>query len=224
MPREKIEFKGHDGGRLAGLLEHPDGAASAWVLFAHCFSCGKDIAAASRVARALVARGYAVLRFDFTGLGNSDGDFANTNFSSNVADLKKAAEYLRSQYRAPTLLIGHSLGGTAALIAAGDIPECKAVVTIGAPYDPAHLTRHFGEDLQTIMDRGKAEVNLGGRAVTIKRQFIDDVARIGEKDIVGKMKKALLICHAPLDEVVSIDEAEKIYKAAKNPKSFVSLD
>lgn len=224
MPRQKIEFKGHDGGYLAGLLQYPDEAPRAWVLFAHCFSCGKDIAAASRIARALVAQGFAVLRFDFTGLGNSDGDFANTNFSSNVTDLQKAADFMREQYEAPGLLIGHSLGGTAALIAAGDIPECKGVVTIGAPYEPAHMTKHFSDNLQTIMDDGEANVELGGRSLTIKKQFVEDVTRVSVDDLVGKLRRALLIFHSPLDEVVSAEEAEKIYKAARHPKSFVSLD
>jgi len=224
MPRQKLEFEGHDGSRLAGLLQYPDEAATAYVLFAHCFSCGKDIAAASRIARALVARGYAVFRFDFTGLGNSDGDFANTNFSSNVADLMQATEFLRRHYRAPELLIGHSLGGTAVLAAAGDIPECSGVVTIGAPYEPGHITTHFAGSLEEIQRTGEAEVDVGGRSLTIKKQFIDDVARVGAGNLVGRMRKALLVFHSPLDKVVSIGEAEKIYKAAVHPKSFVSLD
>lgn len=224
MPRKKIDFEGHDGGRLAGLLEYPEEAAKAYVLFAHCFSCGKDIAAASRIARALMARGFAVLRFDFTGLGNSDGDFANTNFTSNMDDLLKAAEFLKSEYRAPSLLIGHSLGGTAALAVASQIPECQGVVTIGAPHDPEHITRHFEDSLESIQRDGEARVDLGGRELTIKKQFVDDVSRISQDNVIGKIKKALLVFHSPLDEVVSIHEAEKIYTAALHPKSFVSLD
>lgn len=224
MPRKKIEFEGHDGGRLAGLLEYPEEAAKAYVLLAHCFSCGKDIAAASRIARALVACGFAVLRFDFTGLGNSDGDFANTNFSSNMDDLLKAAEFLTSDYRAPSLLIGHSLGGTAALAVANRIPECQGVVTIGAPHDPEHITRHFDASLEAIERDGEAQVDLGGRQLTIKKQFVDDVSRISRDNVIGRIKKALLIFHSPMDEVVSISEAEKIYKSAMHPKSFVSLD
>jgi len=224
MPRQKITFEGHDGGRLAGALEYPDESAKAYVLFAHCFSCGKDIAAASRIARALVARGFAVLRFDFTGLGNSDGDFANTNFSSNVDDLLKAAEYLRNEYRAPSLVIGHSLGGTAALAVANDIPECRGVVTIGAPHDPEHITKHFKDSLQSIVEQGEAEIDIGGRPLTIRKQFVDDVSRVSEDKLIGKIKKALLVFHSPLDDVVSIHEAEKIYQSALHPKSFISLD
>lgn len=224
MARQKVEFEGHDGGKLAGLLEYPARAAHAHVLFAHCFSCGKDIAAASRIARALVSRGFAVLRFDFTGLGNSDGDFSNSNFSSNIADLKKAAEFLRSNYKAPSLLLGHSLGGTAALIAAAEIDECKGVATIGAPFDPAHVTKQFEAQLPTIMEKGVAEVDLGGRMISIERQFVNDIRKGLESNVIGSLRKALLVFHSPVDEIVSIAEAEKIYKAAKHPKSFVSLD
>ena len=224
MPaRQKITFPGSNGTTLAGLLETPDATPLATALIAHCFTCGKDIAAASRIARSLVKQGYAVLRFDFTGLGNSDGDFANTNFSSNVQDLVAAADYLRAQNMPPTVLIGHSLGGTAVLNAAHAIPEARGVVTIGSPADAQHVAKQFACDIDTINDQGQAEVNLAGRAFTIKKQFLDDIGNTSVEHI-SKLKKALLVLHSPVDETVSIAEAERIYKAAHHPKSFVSLD
>lgn len=224
MPRTKLEFTGHAGDKLAALLEHPSHKPASFALFAHCFSCGKDIAAASRISRALVAQGIAVLRFDFTGLGNSDGDFSNTNFSSNVADLIKAADFLRDRYEAPALLMGHSLGGTAALAAASSIPELKAVATLGAPAAPAHVIKQFAEHTDEIMAAGRAEVDLGGRPFVIKDQFIKDVSEAEVTSTLGDLRKALLVMHSPVDAVVSINEAERIYVAAKHPKSFVTLD
>ena len=221
--RTKIEFEGHAGDRLAGLLEVPDAEPLGTALFAHCFTCGKDVAAASRIARAMVARGYAVLRFDFTGLGNSDGDFANTHFSSNVADLVAAADHLRETVGAPELLVGHSLGGTAALAAAHRIPEARGVVTIGAPADARHVTERFACDVETIEREGAAEVRLAGRPFTIRREFLEDV-RATDAEHVGRLGRALLVMHSPLDETVGIDQAETIYRAAKHPKSFVDLD
>ena len=222
--RKKVEFKGSSGENLSGLLEIPASGANSFALFAHCFTCGKDIAAASRIARALVARGIAVMRFDFTGLGNSDGDFANTNFSSNVQDLEAAADFLRSNYLAPSLLIGHSLGGTAVLKAAQSIAESKAVVTIGSPADASHVAKQFACDLDTIKHKGEASVNLAGRQFLIKKQFLDDIEAAQTTDSLGKLKKALLVFHSPVDQTVSIKEAEKIYLNARHPKSFVSLD
>jgi len=224
MPqRQKFEFTGHAGNSLAALLETPDQEPIAVALFAHCFTCGKDIAAASRIARSLVARGYAVMRFDFTGLGNSDGDFANTNFSSNVQDLVEAANHLRERDMAPSLLIGHSLGGTAVLSAAHAIPECVGVVTIGSPADAQHVSKQFACDIETINAKGEAEVDLAGRKFTIKKQFLDDISATTVEHI-GRLKPALLVMHSPVDATVSIREAERIYIAAKHPKSFVSLD
>ncbi len=224
MPnRQKIEFPGSSGLTLAGLLETPDAPPLATALIAHCFTCGKDIAAASRIARSLVKHGYAVMRFDFTGLGNSDGDFANTNFSSNVQDLIAAADFLRSKNLAPSILIGHSLGGTAVLNAAGSIPESLGVVTIGSPADAQHVSHQFACDIDTINAEGEAQVNLAGRAFTIKKQFLDDINNTSV-DHIAKMKKDLLVLHSPTDETVSVREAERIYKAAHHPKSFVSLD
>lgn len=221
--RRKFQFEGSTGEKLAGLLETPDREPIATALFAHCFTCGKDIAAASRIARALVKRGYAVMRFDFTGLGGSDGDFANTNFTSNVEDLVAAAEHLRAEGMAPTLLIGHSLGGTAVLTAAHKVPECKGVVTIGSPADAQHVSHQFECDIATIEKNGEAEVNLAGRKFLIKKQFLDDINRSSVNHI-SKLNTAFLVMHSPIDTTVNITEAERIYRAARHPKSFVSLD
>ena len=224
MPsREKFQFAGSTGEQLSALLETPDQAPIATALFAHCFTCGKDIAAASRIARALVKRDYAVMRFDFTGLGNSDGDFANTNFSSNVDDLIAAADHLRIKGMAPSILIGHSLGGTTVLNAAHRIPDCKGVVTIGSPADAQHVSAQFSCDIDTIESKGEAEVDLAGRKFVIKKQFLDDINKSSITHI-GRLKMALLVMHSPVDATVNISEAERIYKAAHHPKSFISLD
>ena len=224
MPsRRKFQFEGSTGEQLAALFESPDREPVAIALFAHCFTCGKDIAAASRIARALVKRGYAVMRFDFTGLGNSDGDFANTNFSSNVDDLVAAANHLRDEGMPPSILIGHSLGGTAVLNAAHRVPECKGVVTIGSPADAQHVSVQFACDIDTIEANGEAEVNLAGRKFVIKKQFLDDINQSSIEHI-GRLKAAFLVMHSPVDTTVNISEAERIYKAAHHPKSFVSLD
>lgn len=221
--RMKAEFTGATGVQLAGLLEMPENVR-AYALFAHCFTCSKDIAAASRISRALAKDGFAVLRFDFTGLGNSDGDFANTNFSSNVGDLLAAAGYLRDNYQAPRLLVGHSLGGAAVLAAAGHVPECVAVATIGAPSTPGHVQHLFDGHLEEIQQEGAAEVNLAGRQFTIKKSFIDDLSEQKQEQRIARLNRALAIFHAPDDDTVSIDEAGRIYSFAKHPKSFISLD
>jgi putative redox protein len=220
--RTKVEFPSQ-GQTLAGLLETPDQAVRAYVLFAHCFTCGKDIAAASRISRFLVQHGFAVFRFDFTGLGNSDGDFANTNFSSNTEDLLSAARFLEEHYQAPELLIGHSLGGAAVLAMAAELPDIKAVVTIGAPFEASHVVHNFHAHIETIDTDGQAKVSLGKREFTIKKQFLDDL-RSQTTDHIKHLNKALLVLHSPVDLTVDISDAEKIYKAAKHPKSFVSLD
>lgn len=217
-------FEGDMGETLAGLLELPSEEPKAWALMAHCFTCGKDLPAASRIAKALVSKGFAVLRFDFTGLGGSDGDFANTNFSSNVGDLIAAANFLREQYQAPQLLIGHSLGGTAVLAAAQRIPEARGVVTIGSPCNPENVAKQFSCDISAIESDGEASVELAGRSFVIKRQFIEDIRSSLSKDYISHLDRALLIFHSPADETVPIQEAEKIYKLAKHPKSFVSLE
>ncbi len=221
---EKIRFAGSDG-QLAARLDRPAGSIRAYAIFAHCFTCGANLAVGSRIARALARRGIATLRFDFTGLGGSDGDFANTNFSSNLEDLEAAARFLREHHRAPQLLIGHSLGGAAVLAVAERIAEVEAVATIGAPADPVHLTGLLGEDaLAEIGERGVASVSIGGRGFQIKRQFLDDLDRQRQDERLGRLGKPVALFHSPVDEIVPIDEAARIYRRLEHPKSFVSLD
>ena len=219
-----MTFAGADGQKLAARLDLPDDGARGYALFAHCFTCGKDVFAASRIAGRLSEHGIAVLRFDFTGLGASEGEFANTNFSSNVADLIAAADHLRRVDRAPTLLVGHSLGGAAVLAAASSIPESRAVVTIGAPSDPSHVTGLFREQAAEIEQTGAAQVVLAGRPFTIKRQLLSDVAEQNLTARVAALRRALLVIHSPKDTTVDITNATRIFGAAKHPKSFVSLD
>lgn len=221
---EKVEFKGALGDTLAARLDLPDGEVRAYALFAHCFTCTKDIFAASRIAERLTAHGIAVLRFDFTGLGASEGEFANTNFTSNVGDLVAAADYMRQNLAAPKMLIGHSLGGAAVLAAAPLIDEVEAVCTIGAPADPGHVANNFGDDIRRIEKEGEAEITLVGRPFRIRKQFLDDIRAQKLSDIVAHLGRALLIFHSPVDNIVGIDNAQEIYVAAKHPKSFVSLD
>src|ERR1700740_2362072 len=223
MTTERFQFTGEGGYQLAAALDLPERTPLAYALFAHCFTCGKDALSASRIATALAASGIAVLRFDFTGLGSSEGDFATSPFSSNVADLVRAADHLRETRQAPTILIGHSLGGAAILAAAGQIPDAKAVVTIAAPSDPNHVTGLFRNNIENIRAHGDAQVSLAGRPFTIKREFLDDVAEHSLMEHVTKLHKALLVMHAPTDDTVGIDNATRIFVAAKHPKSFVSL-
>jgi putative redox protein len=224
MKTEKVNFPGALGEQLAARLDLPDGKPKAYALFAHCFTCSKDIFAATRIASGLAEEGIAVLRFDFTGLGHSDGEFANTSFSSNISDLLKAADYLREAHQAPKLMIGHSLGGAAVLAAAGQVPEALAVATIGAPAEPAHVQHLFRQARPEIEAAGEAEVLLAGRPFRIKKQFLEDIeARKLESDIAA-MKKALIVFHAPRDDTVGIENAGRIFAAAKHPKSFISLD
>ena len=223
MPTERFQFKGEGGHQLAASLDLPDGEPLAYALFAHCFTCGKDGLAARRIAASLMAKGIAVLRFDFTGLGSSEGDFANSTFSSNVADLVRAADHLREIRKGPAVLIGHSLGGAAVLAAAAQIPDAKAVVTIGAPSDPAHVTGLFRDRIDDIRKQGKVEVSLAGRPFPISSGFLDDIAEQGLMAHITNLHKALLIMHAPTDAIVGIDNASRIFVAAKHPKSFVSL-
>ncbi len=224
MSTERFTFDGHAGDALAARLDMPEGPHLATAIFAHCFTCGKDISAARRIAGRLASMGIAVLRFDFTGLGHSGGEFANTTFSSNVTDLVRAAEALDRRGLAPSLLIGHSLGGAAVLRAAGQMPGVKAVVTIGAPYDPEHVTHNFGDALDRIRSDGRAEVNLAGRPFTIGRDFVKDVSGSKLSEAIRGLHKALLVMHAPRDETVGIDNATRIFIDAKHPKSFVTLD
>ena len=221
---EKITFAGADGDQLAARLDLPEGKPQAYALWAHCFSCTKDIFAASRVASGLTAHGIAVLRFDFTGLGASEGDFANTNFSSNVGDLVAAADHLRDNFEAPKMLIGHSLGGAAVRAGAGRVPEAEAVCTIGAPADPAHVADLFQESRAEIEGKGEAEVLLVGRPFRIKKQFLEDIESQKLEQDIATMNKALLVFHSPVDATVGVENAARIFQAAKHPKSFVSLD
>lgn len=220
----RLEFAGASGAELAARLDLPTGPVIAYALFAHCFTCSKDLSAARHMAEALTKRGIAVLRFDFTGLGGSGGDFASANFSSNLEDLRRAADYMRRHLEAPALLIGHSLGGAAVIAVAADLPEVKAVATIGAPADAEHVTHNFHARLDEISSQGSAEVQLAGRSFTIQKQFIDDLKEHDVSSRASALRKALLVLHAPLDETVGIDNATKIFVAAKHPKSFVSLD
>jgi putative redox protein len=219
-----IRFPGSLGTALAARLDSPLGRPFAYALFAHCFTCSKETVAAARISRALTARGIAVLRFDFTGLGGSEGEFANTNFSSNVEDLVAAAQWLRENHEAPRVLIGHSLGGAAVLAAAGSISESTAVATIAAPADPVHVRRLIEPSVQDIERDGEARVVLANRTFTIKKQFLDDLAEHNMQERISSLRKALLVLHSPRDEVVDIDNATRIFVAAKHPKSFVSLD
>lgn len=224
MKTERLEFIGHDGSTLAARLDLPAGKPAAYALFAHCFTCSKDIPAARRIAQRLASLGIAVLRFDFTGLGHSSGEFSNTSFSSNIEDLILAADYLREKYQAPQLLIGHSLGGAAILAAADRVPEAKAVISIGAPADPQHVIHNFDQQVASIERDGQADVQLGGKTITIKQQFIDDISKVSLKEKIGSLKKALLVLHAPLDETVELNNAASIFQMAKHPKSFITLD
>ena len=224
MPSSKVEFEGSQTDVLRGLLDTPQGASTASALFAHCFTCSKNLKAVAYISRALTERDIAVLRFDFTGLGESEGDFADTNFSSNVDDLVAAARFLETHHEGPKILIGHSLGGTAVLQAANRIPSVRAVVTIGAPYDPEHVTKLFSAQRDVIHSEGEAEISLGGRTFTIKRQFLDDISQGKAHDIIAALRKPLLIFHSPIDNTVGIESAAEIFKAALHPKSFISLD
>ncbi len=224
MSPSKITFTGHAGTPLAARLDMPSGQLRATAIFAHCFTCSKDIPAARRIAQRLASMGIAVLRFDFTGLGHSEGEFENTNFSSNVKDLVYAAKYLTDQQSAPSLLIGHSLGGAAVLKAAAEIPTIKAVVTIGAPADPGHVVHNFGSSLNEIAAKGAAKVELAGRPFTITQDFVTDVSEANLIPAIANLKRALLVLHSPTDETVGIDNAAQIFTAAKHPKSFVTLD
>jgi putative redox protein len=224
MQNEKVTFENDDGQVLSGLMALPETPPRAYALFAHCFTCSKNLKAATNIARALVDSGIAVLRFDFTGLGQSEGDFADTNFSSNVNDLLAAVRFLDDHYRAPDILVGHSLGGTAVLQAAADVPSAVAVATIGSPSDPDHVRHLFSEAEETLRDTGVAEVDLGGRPFTIKRQFLDDLERHELPETIKSLRKALLILHAPLDDIVEIQNASELFARALHPKSFISLD
>ncbi len=220
----KFDFRNRRGELLAGRLELPATRPRAYAVFAHCFTCSKNIKAARLISRALCAHGVAVLRFDFTGLGNSEGDFANTGFSSNVEDLVDASNALGQEHATVQLLVGHSLGGTASLAAAGELPGVRAVATIGAPSEPAFVVKLLGEHVPEIEEKGLAQVRLAGRPFTIKRQFIDDVTATSIRRRLASLRRALLLYHSPTDNIVGIDQARMLYDSAKHPKSFIALD
>lgn len=224
MQSEKLSFKGHNGSTLSARFDRPDGTMRACALFAHCFTCSKDILSAKRISSRLASMGIGVFRFDFTGLGNSEGDFSDTNFTTNVGDLKLAASYMEHNFQAPSLLIGHSLGGAAVLCLASHVTSAKAIVTIGAPADPEHVLNGFAGSLPQINADGHADVSLAGRPFVIKKQFVEDAVEVDVLSHIAHMHKALLVLHAPKDTQVGIENAEKIFVAARHPKSFVSLD
>ena len=224
MARKNLSFPSSDGHQLSAILDLPDAPARAYALFAHCFTCSKNLKAVTNIAKSLNDAGIAVLRFDFTGLGQSEGEFADTNFSSNVADLVAAASYLEEHYQAPSILIGHSLGGTAVLQAAFDIASAVAVATIGSPSHPAHVAAMFEGDRAEIESCGQAIVQLGGRPFVVKKQFLEDIERHALPESIARLRKALLVMHAPLDDIVEVDNASELFVHAKHPKSFVSLD
>jgi uncharacterized OsmC-like protein/alpha/beta superfamily hydrolase len=221
---ERVEFTGALGETLAARLERPDGPVRAFALFAHCFSCSKDSHAASRISRRLAQAGFAVLRFDFTGLGQSDGEFANTNFSSNIQDLVKAGEFLAAQYQAPALMVGHSLGGAAVIAAAAQLPSVRAIATLAAPADASHVRHAFHPDIAEIERTGEAEVMLAGRPFRIRKQFLDDLEEHTVEDAVAALKPALLIAHSPTDNVVGVENATRLFMAARHSRSYLDLD
>lgn len=224
MPSKKVVFENDSGHSLSGALDAPAAQPVAYALFAHCFTCSKNLKAVANIARALNDAGIAVLRFDFTGLGQSEGEFADTNFSSNVSDLLAAVDYMGREFAAPSILIGHSLGGTAVLQAAAKVSSAVAVATIGSPSEPAHVARMFAGSEDTLRAQGEATINLGGRPFLMKQQFLDDLQKQDLRASVGSLRKALLVMHAPLDNIVEIDNASALFSAAKHPKSFISLD
>ena len=225
MNIQKITFQNNEGQQLSGRLELPaTQQPHNFAVFAHCFTCTKNLSAVKNISRALTSQGFGVLRFDFTGLGESDGDFADTNFSGNVEDLVSAAEYLKTNFMAPSLIIGHSLGGAASIFAASKINSIKAVATVGAPSNPKHVQNLLHSSVEEIKNNGKAVVNLSGRDFTIKKQFLDDLESQSLPEIAKHLGKALLVMHSPQDATVNIKNAEEIYKSARHPKSFVSLD
>jgi pimeloyl-ACP methyl ester carboxylesterase len=222
--REKHSFPNAQGEILSALIERPVGDVRAYALFAHCFTCSKNIGTATRIARALADRGIAVMRFDFTGLGNSEGDFANTNFSSNIDDLIAAATYLRELDQAPSILIGHSLGGAAVIAAARQIPAARAVVTIAAPDDPGHMRHLLRDSIPDIERQGWAHVSIGGQEFTIKKQFLEDVSEHSLDEALRHLDRPLLLLHSPADKLIGIEHAYHLFEVASQPKSLVSLD
>lgn len=225
MKSKKVRFKNADGHMLVGVLDMPDdGEVKAYALFSHCFTCGKNIRSTVYLCRALTEEGIAVLRFDFTGLGESEGEFSDTNFTTNLNDIRAAADYLAQRHGPVRMLIGHSLGGTAAIVAAHQLDTVEAVVTIASPYEPDHIVHHFGGKRFEILNKGEAMVNIVGRPFKFKKQFLEDMAGLPMDQWIGELNRALLVFHGPLDDTVEIRNAAQIFDAARHPKSFISLD
>jgi putative redox protein len=224
MRTERVEFYGALGSRISAKLDLPEGNPLAYAIFAHCFTCNKDLNVTTQVSVGLTHHGIAVLRFDFTGLGQSSGDFAATNFTTNMEDLLAASDWLIEHHQAPSLLVGHSLGGAAVLAVAHEMPHIKAVATIGAPAEPVHVTHNFGASTKEIEAQGEAEVLLAGRKFRIRKQFLLDIASHNLVDYIAELHCAILLFHSPIDEIVGVDNAARIFAAAKHPKSFISLD
>lgn len=225
MRTERITFTGAQGDRLSARVDRPiDGRVQAWLLFAHCFTCSKDLRAVGNLTHALNQAGIGVFRFDFTGLGQSEGEFADTSLSSNVDDLRAAAAWMEEQLEAPAILVGHSFGGAAVIRAAGHLPSVRAVATIGAPFDPAHVTHLFAEALDEIEAEGSADVEIAGRRFTLSSDFVQDLDGRSMESAIRELRRPLLIFHSPIDQIVGVENARAIYEAARHPKSFVSLD
>ena len=209
---------------MAATIDLPDGEPRAWALFSHCFTGSRFTPAAARVCKTLADQGIACLRFDFPGLGQSEGNFAETSFSENVRDLVAAYEWLRFHHEAPQLLIGHSVGGAAALKAAAHMPELKAVATIGAPFDPAHAVLHFADRISDVDEQGSVWLTLGGRDIEISRHYLEDLAEVNPEEYIHRVRRPLLILHSPTDQTVGIDNAQKIFMVARYPKSLLAID
>jgi alpha/beta superfamily hydrolase len=225
MKSERITFINHRGARLGARIDFPDeSAVRHFALFAHCFTCTKNLKTIGNINRALTEQGIAILRFDFTGLGESEGDFAETNFTTNVDDLRAASEFLETEYQGPGILIGHSLGGAAVLQAASSIPSSVAVATIAAPSEPSHINKLLGENVKAIIEQGEAQISIAGKSFTIKKQFVQDLEQTNMEEKIQNLNKALVVFHSPVDAVVGIDNAAHIFQHARHPKSFISLD
>jgi alpha-beta hydrolase superfamily lysophospholipase len=225
MKSERITFVNHRGARLGARIDFPEETeASHFALFAHCFTCTKNLKTIGNINEALTGQGIAVLRFDFTGLGESEGDFAETNFTTNVDDLRAASEFLETEYRGPRILIGHSLGGAAVLQAASSIPSSVAVATIAAPSEPSHINKLLGENVKRIIEEGEAQISIAGKSFIIKKQFVQDLEQTRMEEKIQNLNKALVVFHSPADSVVGIDNAAHIFQNARHPKSFISLD
>ena len=225
MKSQKVEFEGSQGGNLSARIDEPEeGPVKGAVLFAHCFTCGKNLQAIEDISHALIEKGFGVFRFDFTGLGESEGDFSDTTFSSNIGDLVAAALFMEKEWAKPRMLMGHSLGGAAVLQAAQKISTVEAVATIGAPSSPSHVTHLLLDQKEEIERKGEAKIKIAGRHFNITKEFLADLNEQNMDAIIQNLGKPLLIFHSPIDQIVGIENAAHIYELARHPKSFISLD